>query len=53
MDDRISILVRLPRDLKQQVEEIAQSNRRSTVKEVQVALEAHVKAQQAQASASA
>ena len=45
MDDRVVILVRLPPDHKQQIEHIAKDNRRSTVKEVQVALEAHVKAQ--------
>jgi hypothetical protein len=39
------LLLRLPADLKAQVEESARANRRSTVKEIQVAIERHVGAQ--------
>ncbi len=39
------LLLRLPSELKTRVEESARANRRSTVKEIQVAIERHVAAQ--------
>jgi len=42
-----AVLVRLSHQLKKNVQRVAQSNRRSTVEEIRIALERHVAAQRA------
>jgi predicted transcriptional regulator len=51
MEARESLLVRLPATLKMQIVEMARVQRRSTTKEVQVALEQYLASQQAQGEA--
>ena len=45
-DERELTLVRLPSDLKERVRAIAGANRRSMAREIQVAVEKHVQAQE-------